>query len=78
MFDDEDEVLELKDLKMALIEIDENIDAAKEQNNLKALGGLENARNNILKSIEKAEKELDEAKEKAEKELEKGKEKADK
>ena len=76
--DVEDEVLELKDLKMALIEIDENIDAAKEQNNLKALGGLENARNNILKSIEKAEKELDEAKEKAEKEIEKAKDKAGK
>ena len=76
--DVEDEVLELKNLKMALIEIDENIDTAKEQNNSKALGGLENARSNILKSIEKAEKELDEAKDKAGKEIEKAKEKAGK
>ena len=74
--DVEDEVSELKTLKMALIEIDENIDAAKKQNNSQALGELENARSNILKSIENAEKALDEAKEKAGREIEKAKEKA--
>ena len=74
----DEEIVELKDLKNALKEIDENIKIAIAQNNSDALNGLQNTRENILKSIQEVEKEIETAKEKAGEEIEKAKEKAEK